>query len=105
MLLFIILILIYFAYKTKSGLNKKLMSLNSILEERTGKLEKALVEVKTLTGLLPVCSSCKKVRDKNNNWNPMEEYIKDYSEATITHSICPECQKDLYHTEENSDKK
>lgn len=104
-LLLMIMILIYFAYKTKSGSNKKLLSLNSILEERTEKLEKALVEVKTLSGLLPVCSSCKKVRDKNDNWNPMEEYIKEYSEATITHSICPDCQRDLYKTNEKTDKK
>ncbi|MEN8222522.1 MAG: tetratricopeptide repeat protein [Acidobacteriota bacterium] len=95
-LLLIIMTMIYFAYKTKLRSNKKLLSLNSTLEERTEKLEKALLEVKTLTGLLPVCSSCKKVRDKKNNWNPMEEYIKEYSEATITHSICPDCKNKIY---------
>ena len=99
-LLFLIMVLVYFAYKTKSGSNKKLLLLNSTLEEGTEKLEKALLEVKTLTGLLPVCSSCKKVRDKENNWNPMEEYIKEYSEASITHSICPDCKGKVFTEKE-----
>ena len=96
LLLFCILVLIYFAYKIKSGANKKLLILNTTLEDRTEELEKALFEVKTLTGLLPVCSSCKKVRDKNNKWNPMEEYIKEYSDASVTHTICPDCKTNTF---------
>lgn len=96
LMLFSVLVLIYFAYKTKSGSNKKLLILNTTLEDRSDELEKALFEVRTLTGLLPVCSSCKKVRDKDNKWNPMEEYIKEYSEASVTHTLCPDCKDNTF---------
>lgn len=54
-------------------------------------LREALQKVKTLTGLLPVCSSCKKIRDEAGHWNPMEAYISHRTEAGFTHGICPEC--------------
>ena len=59
-------------------------------------LEHALGEVKTLTGLLPICASCKRIRDDNGYWNQLESYIRDHSDAEFTHSICPECQEKLY---------
>ena len=58
--------------------------------------EKALQEVRILRGLLPICASCKKIRDDNGYWMQIEGYIKDHSEATFTHSICPDCAKRLY---------
>ena len=57
------------------------------------RLEKALSEIKILSGFLPICSSCKKIRDEKDNWNQMEMYIRDHSEAEFTHSLCPECFK------------
>lgn len=60
------------------------------------KLQRAISEVKTLSGLLPICSSCKKIRDDKGYWNQLEVYIRDHSEADFTHSICPECIKRLY---------
>ncbi len=57
------------------------------------RLEKALSEIKILSGLLPICSTCKKIRDVKGNWNQMEVYIRDHSEAEFTHSICPACLK------------
>ncbi len=59
-------------------------------------LQKTLKEVKALRGLLPICSSCKKVRDDKGYWNQIESYIQDRSEAEFSHSICPECAKELY---------
>jgi len=59
-------------------------------------LKDALNEVKTLSGLLPICASCKKIRDDNGYWNQIESYIRDRSEAEFSHSICPECSKKLY---------
>jgi hypothetical protein len=59
-------------------------------------LQKALAEVKTLSGMLPICASCKKVRDDKGYWNQIESYILDHSEAKFSHSICPECAKKLY---------
>jgi hypothetical protein len=59
-------------------------------------LQNALTRVKTLNGLLPICSSCKKIRDDKGYWNQIESYIQHHSEAEFSHSICPECAKILY---------
>lgn len=59
-------------------------------------LEKALSEVKALSGLLPICASCKKIRDDRGYWNQIESYISHHSEAQFSHGICPECAKKLY---------
>ena len=66
------------------------------LEQTNTKLEIALSKVKALSGMLPICASCKKIRDDNGYWNQIEEYIRDHSEAEFTHSICQECAKRLY---------
>jgi len=59
-------------------------------------LKDALREVKTLNSLLPICASCKKIRDDSGYWNQIESYISDHSEAEFSHSICPKCAKKLY---------
>ena len=53
-------------------------------------------EVKTLSGFLPICASCKKIRDDNGYWNQIEEYIREHSEAEFSHGICPDCKTKLY---------
>lgn len=65
-------------------------------ERLIDELQNALAEVKKLRGFLPICSSCKKIRDDKGYWNQIESYIRDHSEAEFTHSICPECTKKLY---------
>ena len=52
--------------------------------------------MKKLSGLLPICSSCKKIRDDKGDWNQIEGFIQDHSEAEFTHGICPDCKKTLY---------
>lgn len=59
-------------------------------------LKKALKEVKILGGLLPICASCKKIRDDKGYWNQLEDYIQKHSEAEFSHSVCPDCAKKLY---------
>ncbi len=59
-------------------------------------LEEALSRVKTLSGLLPICASCKKIRNDKGQWEQMEMYIRDRSEAEFSHGICPECAAKLY---------
>lgn len=59
-------------------------------------LEKALTEIKVLKGLLPICSNCKKIRDEQGHWEPIEVYIRNHSEAKFSHGICPICAKELY---------
>lgn len=65
-------------------------------EKLTCELKAALEKVKLLSGLLPICASCKKIRDDKGYWNRIESYIEDHSEAEFTHSICPQCKKKLY---------
>ena len=59
-------------------------------------LQKALKEVKQLSGLLPICSHCKQIRDDKGYWNQIEGYISANSEALFSHGICPDCAKKLY---------
>ena len=59
-------------------------------------LNQKIAQVSTLSGLLPICASCKKIRDDKGYWNQIESYIKEHSEADFSHSICPECSKKLY---------
>jgi PAS domain S-box-containing protein len=59
-------------------------------------LEEALTEIKTLRGILPLCSFCKKIRDDEGFWEQVDVYIRKHSQADISHSICPECMKKHY---------
>lgn len=65
-------------------------------EELILDLQEALAKIKTLGGLLPICSVCKRIRDDKGYWNQIESYIQEHSEADFSHSICPECAKELY---------
>lgn len=65
-------------------------------EDLIGKLENALAEIRTLKGILPICSSCKKIRDDEGYWKQIEIYICEHSDAEFTHGICPECARKLY---------
>ncbi|MHB8809042.1 MAG: two-CW domain-containing protein [Desulfobulbaceae bacterium] len=66
------------------------------LQLEQDKLRIALSEIKTLRGLIPICASCKKIRDDKGVWNQIECYIRDHSEAEFSHGICPECAAKLY---------
>ncbi len=66
------------------------------LQKSNNELNNALSEVKDLKGLLPICASCKKIREDNGYWSQLESYISKHSHAEFTHSICPNCAKKLY---------
>jgi len=66
------------------------------LNDTNNNLEKALAEVKTLSGLLPICASCKKIRDDKGYWSSIESYIRQHSGAQFSHGICPDCMVKLY---------
>jgi PleD family two-component response regulator len=75
------------------------LSLRALMAEKEkliAELQQALAKVKTLSGLIPICSSCKKIRDDKGYWNQIETYIRERSDADFTHSICPKCAKILY---------
>lgn len=65
-------------------------------EELITELQEALAKVKMLSGFLPICASCKKIRDDQGYWQQIEAYIRDHSEAEFSHSICPECARKFY---------
>jgi hypothetical protein len=78
---------------------QEIMNRERQLKKEKEKLEAALIMVKQLSGILPICSHCKKIRDENGRWNRLEQYIQAHSEADFSHSICPECL-DIHYPEE-----
>ncbi len=71
-------------------------SINETLNAAYAEMRDAMSRLKVLSGLLPICASCKKIRDDKGYWNQIEAYIRDHSEAEFSHSICPECAKKLF---------
>jgi PAS domain S-box-containing protein len=65
-------------------------------EKLVSKLQDALDRIDTLRGFIPICSSCKNIRDDKGFWHRVEEYIRDHSLAQLSHSLCPSCAKQLY---------
>ncbi len=63
-------------------------------------LENAMGKIKTLSGLIPICASCKKIRDDKGYWNILESYIQTHTDAEFSHSVCPDCSDKLYGDEE-----
>ena len=84
------------------GIVQDITELKRAEAEREGtikKLEKAFSEIRTLQGILPLCSFCKKIRDDKGYWEQVDVYIHKYSEADISHSICPDCME-IHYPEE-----
>jgi len=74
----------------------KLQEVEKELRKKNEDLGKALEEVKTLSGLLPICCCCKKIRDDHGYWKEVEQYIEDHSQLRLTHGFCPDCVEKLY---------
>lgn len=75
------------------------------LEKANQELTKALNEVKTLRGILPICSYCKKIRADDKSWHMLEKYIHQHSDAMFSHGICPDCAKEHYPDFDLDDKR
>jgi DNA-binding response OmpR family regulator len=73
----------------------QMVELQQVLTERVEELKEALLNVKQLSGLLPICSYCKKIRDDQNYWQQVESYVGKHSEAQFSHSICPTCYEEF----------
>ncbi len=74
----------------------RIFRLNRTLREKNDALAAALARVKLLSGMLPICSGCKKIRDDQGYWSRVERYIQERSEATFTHGLCPDCIQIYY---------
>jgi hypothetical protein len=75
---------------------KELIEAHLQLLFTTASLQDALIQVKTLQGMLPICAHCKKIRDDQGSWQQLEAYISQRSEAKFSHGICPDCLKEHY---------
>ncbi|MFC1476802.1 hypothetical protein ACFL5S_02445 [Fibrobacterota bacterium] len=78
------------------SLNTELSKAVGGLEEVNKELQEKINEIKILQGIVPICSSCKKVRTDKGYWERVEKYVQDRSDARFSHGICPECAKKLY---------
>jgi hypothetical protein len=86
--------------RANSQLNGEIAQRTQAQQERErliAELQDTISKVRTLSGLLPICASCKKIRDDQGYWNQIEGYISKHSTAEFTHGICPECAKKLYY--------
>jgi CheY-like chemotaxis protein len=77
------------------SIGRQMVQLQQALTERVAELKEALLSVKQLGGLLPICSYCKKIRDDQNYWQQVEAYVGKHSEAKFSHSICPQCYENI----------
>jgi PleD family two-component response regulator len=84
------------AFKALRKSQQQMVAKNTELIKANRDLDAALAKVKQLRGLLPICSSCKKIRDEENSWSEVEAYIQKRSNALFSHTICPGCMKTLY---------
>ncbi len=85
--------------RQKAGLIDNIAALKQAEQERERlirELQDALANIKTLRGLLPICFSCKQIRDDKGYWNQIDTYVLEHTDAKVTHSICPTCAQKLY---------
>jgi PleD family two-component response regulator len=75
---------------------ERIVKLEKSLRQKNRELSEALAQVKQLKGLLPICMFCKKIRNDENYWQQIEDYIANHSEADFSHGICPECWEKNY---------
>lgn len=82
--------------RARIEVGRRMIEMQSVLAEKVEELRRALDQIKTLRGIVPICASCKKIRDDRGYWNQVEVYIRAHTEATFSHGLCPECAKKLY---------
>jgi DNA-binding response OmpR family regulator len=74
----------------------RLVEAQDALAAKIEELRQALDQIKTLRGIVPICASCKKIRDDQGYWSQVEVYVRDHTEAQFSHGICPDCMTILY---------
>jgi len=79
-----------------NNLQRQLIKEKTTIEHTLKELNESMEKIKVLSGLLPICSNCKKIRDDQGYWQAVEGYIMKHSDAKFTHGVCPDCMKKLY---------
>jgi DNA-binding response OmpR family regulator len=82
--------------RARIEVGRQLIEARIALNEKVEELELALKEVRVLKGIVPICASCKNVRDDQGYWNRVETYLNEHTEAEFSHAVCPDCMKRLY---------
>lgn len=82
--------------RARLAVGARMIALQDRLFGKILELRDALEQIKTLRGIVPICSSCKKIRDDKGYWSQVEAYISRHSDATFSHGICPDCLHRLY---------
>ena len=94
--LLIVIIIGYGLESSRDTYSRLLKEKNEVLLQEKERLERALAEIKTLSGLIPICCNCKKIRDDQGYWQQVETYVKAHTGADFSHGICPNCMEKLY---------
>jgi DNA-binding response OmpR family regulator len=81
--------------RARVNVGARIVTLQRRLSRRVTELQAALAHVKQLSGLLPICSYCKRIRSDQNYWQQLESYISEHSDAEFSHAICPECYEEI----------
>jgi len=90
----------YFQRRKQKFLTQHNRRLDQQVAEKTAELRQALENIKTLKGLIPICTKCKKIRDDKGYWNQIEDYIAQHTDAAFSHGLCSKCEEDIYSKEE-----
>lgn len=84
------------AHLSVKRLQTELMEQNAHLKRLNEELQDAMKEIRVLKGILPICSSCRKIRDEKGSWASLETYIQTHTNTNFSHGVCPECANRLY---------
>ena len=82
--------------RARVEVGQRVIEIQASLAAKIRELGQALDQIKTLRGIVPICASCKKIRDDKGFWSQVEVYVRDHTEAEFSHSICPDCMVELY---------
>jgi response regulator RpfG family c-di-GMP phosphodiesterase len=85
--------------RARVSTGQRIVELEERLADRVQELERALKEVKALSGLLPICAYCKRIREGEDYWQAVENYIEHHSDAHFSHGVCPDCYERIVKPE------
>jgi len=87
--------------KARLAVGRRVIELQTALANRVAELSDAMAHINTLQGILPICMHCHRIRDDQDSWTKLEQYLVEHSDAQLSHSLCPACLEKYYPEEEN----
>ena len=86
----------YAVLQARIAAGERILEMQTRLEEQASELRDALDQVKTLRGIIPICSHCKRIRDDEDYWREVSDYVSEHTDALFSHGICPTCLAEYY---------